>query len=148
MNRWVLDTDHVSLFIRGHQRIIQKSAQKYPAVVITIITVQELFNGWIGRINQESNPENLVNLYSKLMQTLDFIKSVQVLNFDGLAKQCYLTLRQQNRVLARKRLDKDLKIASIALSQGAVMVTRNQKDFSLVPDLQLEDWTNLEETII
>lgn len=144
MNLWILDTDHVSLFVRGNQQIIKESAQRYPNVVITIITVQELFNGWIGRINQETDPDNLVNLYSKLMQTIDFIKSVQVLSFDAPAKQSYVTLKGQHKTLARKRLDKDLKIASIALSQGAVMVTRNHKDFSLVPQLQLEDWAKSE----
>ena len=141
MNRWVLDTDHVSLVLRGNQTVIEKSALHFPHVVITIIIVQELFNGWIGRINQETDPNGLVRLYSKLLQTVNLIKSVQVLSFDESAKQVYVSLRQQQPALARKRLEKDLRIASIALSQGVIMVTRNHKDFSLAPKLKLEDWT-------
>jgi len=137
---WILDTDHVSLILRGNQQVIKAAAGHHPNVVITIVTVQELFNGWVGRINQQTDPENLVRLYSKLSQTVQFIKSVQVLNLDESAKNCYVRLKQQYPQLSRKRLDKDLKIASIALSQGGIMVTRNQKDFSLIPDLTLENW--------
>jgi len=35
----------------------------------------------------------------------------------------------------------DLKIAAIALAHPATGLTRNQKDFSRVPDLRVADWT-------
>lgn len=36
---------------------------------------------------------------------------------------------------------KDLRIASIVLANNATLLTRNNRDFSRVPDLRSEDWT-------
>ncbi|WRH67351.1 MAG: hypothetical protein RSE13_02710 [Planktothrix sp. GU0601_MAG3] len=41
-----------------------------------------------------------------------------------------------------KRLKNDLRIAAIALSVNGVMVTANKRDFSLIPDLVIENWTD------
>ena len=34
----------------------------------------------------------------------------------------------------------DLKIAAIALQHDAMVLTRNQRDFEQVPNLDIEDW--------
>lgn len=54
----------------------------------------------------------------------------------------YLNLQQSSKSLAKKRIEKDLRIASIALTQNATVVTRNYKDFSLIPNLKLENWAD------
>jgi tRNA(fMet)-specific endonuclease VapC len=35
----------------------------------------------------------------------------------------------------------DLRIASIAISYDLILLTRNRKDFSQIPNLLIEDWT-------
>ncbi len=35
----------------------------------------------------------------------------------------------------------DLKIAAIAMSLGATLLSRNLADFKKVPELKVEDWT-------
>ncbi|BAZ01365.1 hypothetical protein NIES37_53640 [Tolypothrix tenuis PCC 7101] len=140
MSRWILDTDHVSLFLEGDRTVITKVIQT-SSVAITIITVQEIFNGWMGKLNDPSQADNLVRVYTKLWQTTDYFKSVVILNFDEAANTCYKSLLQQHPKLNKKRLNKDLRIASIALSTNSIMVTRNYQDFSQIPNLVIEDWT-------
>jgi tRNA(fMet)-specific endonuclease VapC len=52
VSKYLLDTDSVSLILYNHPQIIAKA--KNNQIAITIITVQELFNGWIIRINDPS----------------------------------------------------------------------------------------------
>ena len=142
MTLWILDTDHISLFLAGNKSVIAQVAEHSENIAITIITVQELFNGWNEKLNDPRQANNLRNLYTKLWQTTEFIKIITILNFDRGAEACYNDLRQNNRNLAKKRLQKDLRIASIALMQNAIVVTRNYKDFSQVPNLQLDNWVD------
>ncbi|MBE9216705.1 type II toxin-antitoxin system VapC family toxin [Plectonema cf. radiosum LEGE 06105] len=139
MSFWILDTDHASLFLAGNKSIITQVAKHSNDVAITVITVQELFNGWAGKLNDPTQQSNLVHLYTKLWKTTEFFKVITVLNFEEDAENTYQALRQ-NKALAKKRIEKDLRIASIALAQNATIVTRNYKDFSQIPNLNIENW--------
>ncbi|MEA5596818.1 type II toxin-antitoxin system VapC family toxin [Rivularia sp. UHCC 0363] len=138
MSFWILDTDHASLFLAGNKSIIAQVAKHSNDVAITVITVQELFNGWAGKLNDPAQQGNLVHLYTTLWKTTEFFKVITVLNFEEDAENTYQALRQ-NKALAKKRIEKDLRIASIALAQNATIVTRNYKDFSQIPNLNIEN---------
>lgn len=140
MSRWILDTDHVSLALQGHPLITARIQQHDSEAATTVITAQEFFNGWVIRINDPRRVKEIVPLYAQFLQTLNFLKGVQILGFDEVANDQYKQL-VLNPLLRKKRLQEDMKIAAIALSTGAIIVTRNQRDFSLVPDVQFEDWT-------
>ena len=141
MTIWILDTDHASLFLAGDRVVIDRVTQQIPQVVITIITVQELFNGWAGRINDPAESHNLVSIYAKLWQTTEFLKTLEILTFNEAANNCYERLLLQHKSLAKKRLEKDVRIAAIAIAVGGTVITRNYKDFSQIPNLKIEDWT-------
>ena len=60
-----------------------------------------------------------------------------VLPFDDKA-----ALKFESLIAQRVRVGTmDLRIASIALSEGLTLVTRNTRDFSKVPGLAILDWT-------
>jgi tRNA(fMet)-specific endonuclease VapC len=140
MSQYILDTDHVSLWLQGHYSIPSNLLSSKADIAVTIITVQELFNGWVVRINSPSQSDNLVGLYTKFWTTVEFLKSIQILNFDTAADKQYRALLRTYPPLRKNRIQKDVRIAAIALSLNAVLVTRNQRDFTQVPGLALADW--------
>jgi tRNA(fMet)-specific endonuclease VapC len=141
---FILDTDHVSLWLRGNPAVRVRTAQSVQEVVITIVTVQEIFNGWMGRLNNLSDLRNLTVEYENLWLTVEFIRSFRVLKFDAAADDCYVQILQANPPLRKKRLRQDLRIAAIALSINARVVTRNRRDFEQVPGLAIIDWSTTE----
>ncbi len=67
---------------------------------------------------------------------LTTVKSIS-LDYDAKAAAEFERLRQ-----ARIRIGTmDLKIAAIALANGATLLTRNLTDFGKVPNLRAEDWS-------
>ena len=91
-------------------------------------------------MNNPAQAQKITQLYTKLWETTEFIRVITVLNFDANAENCYQMLRQSSKNLAKNRIEKDLRIASIALTQNATIVTRNYKDFSQIPNLKIENW--------
>lgn len=89
----------------------------------------------------QGSTDDFVELYTRFIQTVDYLKQTGILNFDQNADQCFRSLLQQNPPLRKARLQRDMRIAAIALSQNATIVTRNQRDFSQVPGLQILDWS-------
>ncbi|BDA69964.1 hypothetical protein CAL7716_041300 [Calothrix sp. PCC 7716] len=92
-------------------------------------------------MNNPSQAKNLTQIYTKLWETTEFIKVITVLNFDKNSEDCYNLLKTSNKELAKNKIEKDLRIASVALTQGAKVVTRNHKDFSQIPNLKIENWS-------
>ena len=139
MSLYILDTDHVSLILSNHPQVTSNAAQHQ--IAISIVTVQELFNGWMGRINEPSQINNLPALYSKLSFTIKYLQTVKILDFTVETDECLKNLLRANPPLRKNRLQKDMRIAAIALSLNLPIATRNRRDFELVPNLQIIDWT-------
>jgi tRNA(fMet)-specific endonuclease VapC len=65
-----------------------------------------------------------------------FYRTVPVLPYDEVAASHFARLRH---VLQQRPGTQDLRIAAIALSRGATLVTRNQRDLQGIAGLPLED---------
>lgn len=62
---------------------------------------------------------------------------LQILPFDEAAAEQFVQLKARVKQVGTQ----DLKIAAIALSVNATLVTRNAVDFARIPGLKIEDWT-------
>lgn len=136
MTLWILDTDHISLYQRGDLNVINRlSLANAKNLAVTVISLEEQMYGRLSEIKKATSAISLITAYSRLEITLDYFKSVQVLPFDQNAHTTFESLiRQKLRVGTQ-----DLRIAVIALSVNGIVVTRNQKDFGKVPNLQVEN---------
>jgi tRNA(fMet)-specific endonuclease VapC len=137
--QYILDTDHVSLVLYNHPQVTANASLHQ--IAVTVITVQELFNGWVGRINEPSQVNNLPALYTKLWTTTKYLQTVEVLDFTPEADTILKQLLKNNPPLRKNRLQKDMRIAAISLSLNATVVTRNYRDFEQVPGLKIIDWS-------
>lgn len=104
MTLYLLDTDHVSLWLEDHPVICRNIEEHRSALAITIVTVQELFNGWISRLNHPSEAHRQVALYAKLSKVVVLLKEVDVFDFDGDADRAFRILLTQNPLLRKTRL--------------------------------------------
>ncbi len=138
MSLFVLDTDHLSLYQRNAEPLLSKLLSRPPdELAITIVTVEEQLRGRLAQIRKATTAAHLNECYRWLGATVDQLARLPVLYFDDKATTLYETL-----LLQRVRIGtQDLRIAAIALGQNAVLLTRNSRDFSRVPGLQLDDWT-------
>ncbi len=141
MPLFLLDTDHISLALRGDPKIVDRiQTLRKSQWATSVISIQEIFNGWIGRLNDPRYQNQQVELYTRLWKSNEFFQRAQVLNFDTSADNTDKQLIQNHPHLNKRRLEKDVKIASVAIANQAILVTRNQRDFVLVPGLEIEDW--------
>jgi tRNA(fMet)-specific endonuclease VapC len=75
--------------------------------------------------------------YRNLLATFLYFRTITVIDFDEQAQTVFQRLRGQRRHIGTL----DLRIAAIALSREATLVTRNRQDFAGIPALNIEDWS-------
>ena len=138
MLKFLLDTDHLTLFEFGHLPIrthIDKQARD--AVGLGIVTVEEALRGRLAAIGKARDGVGRTARYGKLLGTLKMLQLFSIVEFNQSAEDQF----QQLRSLRLRIGTQDLKIAAIALASNLILVTRNKQDFGLIPHLIIEDWS-------
>ena len=140
MTLYVVDTDILSLYQRNHPQVctrIRLGRQNNLIIKTTVITAEEQYGGRLAQIRKAQNPEALILAYDLLTATFSLFAQLEILKYDRSADDYFRQFRQQGIRIGTQ----DLRIASIALAHGGIIVTRNQKDFGQVPGLTIEDWS-------
>ena len=135
----VLDTDHFSEFDRGSEaglRLRVRMGRTDAAFFITIITVEEVMQGWLPRIKSCRTAREQIAIYERLQGSVAVLGDWDILPWDEEAVNVYETLKLRKIRTGTM----DLKIASIALAYEATVLTRNTVDFAKVPGLRIENW--------
>ena len=138
---YLLDTDHVSLDQRGHTLVAARIEAAGPGqIAISIIRVEEQLRGWLAVIRSAKTSEQRSTAYARLRAAVEYFASTTLLDYDLEADRRFEQLRRQGIRIGTQ----DLRIAAIALTRDATVVTRNHRDFSMVPGLLLVDWSHLQ----
>jgi tRNA(fMet)-specific endonuclease VapC len=136
--RYVLDTDIFSLYLAGNAIVIRKIAAHATAdVVLSIITVQELWTGAWTPILRAKSPTQTADAYRRLTDTMNEVRNWPIVTFPESALLRYNAFKKQKLNVRGN----DMRIAAIALDLSATVVTRNVRDFGRIPGLTLEDWS-------
>ncbi|HET6573787.1 MAG TPA: type II toxin-antitoxin system VapC family toxin [Fimbriiglobus sp.] len=135
---YLLDTDVLTLLAQGHAEVCRRVAAAQPGEVrTTAINVEEQLTGWYSFLRTTKRPDQIEWAYAELIRTTLFLASLPLVNYTVQAITRYDSLLRQ-KLNVRKN---DLRIAAIALEVGAIVVTRNVRDFGRVPSLTIKDWS-------
>jgi len=138
MSLYVLDTDTLQLYQDDNPEVVGRVHAVAPGDrAISVVTVEEQLSGWYTQLRQAKSAERLAWAYRRLAATIRFLTRVQIVDFDERAiDRC-----EQLKKLKLKVRKMDLRIAASVLERGAILVTRNLRDFQQVPGLRIEDWS-------
>jgi tRNA(fMet)-specific endonuclease VapC len=130
--KYLLDTNTCIYIInKKPPSAISRIQSKQPEeVAISTVTVAELEYG-VHR--SQRIDQNRIAL-------LEFLVPLTILDFDQGAAAVYGSIRASLESRGTPIGPLDLMIAAAAMSQGLILVTNNEKEFSRVEGLQLENW--------
>ena len=102
---------------------------------VTAVTLEEQMRGWLAEIAAARDPLRLVGVYRLLVEWVRYCGAWEILPFDEDAAERSVALSK-----GRLRIGTmDMRIASIALANNALLLTSNSKDFARIPGLRSEN---------
>lgn len=136
----LLDNDILSLHLKGEPATHSRVASIPPyQLFVPIVAVEETLRGWLNLIRLADAGKAKVPIekaYERLRQAVSDLSAYRIVDYTAEAHRHYFRLKSLKLRIGTR----DLRIASIALDHDATLITRNRRDFELVPALKLEVW--------
>jgi tRNA(fMet)-specific endonuclease VapC len=128
--KFLVDTDIASYAINGNKKVLAKMKANIGNWAISSLTYHELVEG-------------LMNCKSKEKEILitEFLEDVLVVEFTSVDAFEAGRLSNQLRITGKRIGDLDTLIAGHALSLRTILVSNNEKHYSKVKELKLENWS-------
>lgn len=136
----LFDTDHLSVFMderdSRHDPLNRRIETAVDQIACSIISVEEVLRGWLAFIHRQREVHRQVPAHVRLGQFVNVMSDWDIAPFGEDAADQFAELRRRRVRIGTM----DLKIASIALTNEAVLVTGNLRDFLQVPGSRCENW--------
>jgi tRNA(fMet)-specific endonuclease VapC len=137
----ILDSDHLSI-LRYHnsERALKLIARLNQApekpIATSIANVEEAMRGWLSAIAKERRIERQLFAYRELGELFTFFAGFTIALLDANAARLFNGFRKTGVRIGTL----DLKAASIAVANNALLLSANRRDFEKVPGLRFENW--------
>ncbi len=133
MKRYMLDTDMCSYIIKERPESVRQRFQKLAMeqLYVSVVTYAELIYG-VERSSSKRVNRPIVE---------DFVRHLDVMDWDTGAADQYGMIRTELEVAGTPIGAMDMMIAAHAKSIKAVLVTNNQKHFTKIKGLKIDNWT-------
>lgn len=103
----------------------------------SVVTADEIVSGWQARLQKAKTNRDKAFVWERYKISLEAFRLLQWLPFAEAAIERFETLKKMRLNVGSN----DLRIAAIALENGATVVTRNVRDFRRVPELLVARWS-------
>jgi len=132
MKRCMLDTDMCSYIIKEHPESVRQRFQTLAMeqLCISVVTYAELIYG-VARSSSKRVNRPIIE---------DFVRHLDVMDWDTEAADQYGVIRTELEAAGTPIGAMDMMIAAHAKSIKAVLVTNNQKHFTKVKGLKVDNW--------
>jgi tRNA(fMet)-specific endonuclease VapC len=139
---FMLDTDLISIIQEFQQPEYGRLSARmgnHPDTefFVSVISFHEQVMGAHTYVNRAKTAAGASFGYEYFHEALKYFCNAQVLPFDPSAATIFDNLRSAGVRIPTM----DLRIAAIALVNNKTLLTRNLRDFQMVPGLTAQDWT-------
>lgn len=134
------DTDVLTDLLYGNPEIVARAAVIPVAEqTVPVVVAEELLRGRLDLVRRAEMGKvkmTLETAYSLLRESFLDLRQMNILPYTAEADAQFNEWRRQKLKVATH----DLRIAAIAIAHGATLVSRNRRDFALVPGLAIDVW--------
>lgn len=132
--KYLVDSDYVVDYLKGQDKASVLLDTLFPeGLAISIVTFAEVYEG----IYYGHNPKHYTMIFRR------FLAGISVLGINRSVAKTFAVIRgnlrsqRQTKNLVQPKDTYDLFIAAIALHHNLTLVTRNIKDYKLIPKLNI-----------
>lgn len=133
MNKVLLDTDILSMLMRGNSEVLARSTTyltSFPRLSFSVITLYEALRGL--KVKNAQVQLNAFERFSSVNEVVPLSREIA-----DVASDIYASLHKGGRLIG----EADTLIAATAKYEGLTLVTNNTHHFNRVSGLTIENWS-------
>lgn len=134
------DTDVLNELLRGNPNYARRvTAVPLDQQFVPIVVVEEILRGRLNMVRRSEAGKTTMTIeraYELFEESVKDAQRLRILSYSADAQQQFQAWRQQKIRVATH----DLRIAATCVAHGARLVSRNRRDFELIPGLSVDFW--------